>query len=278
MWHYSRQIMLTISGSLLAGFSLAQEPDFIMFPHQLHVEDMEMECETCHSSVRDATDLSTRLLPVKDDCAVCHDVYDTCEMCHANPDEPRPLSESVPTSGQTFSHAFHLQRFDDCTTCHDYILDDIDEAPPDGWEKADCQTCHATHKPVSHTVDWIPLHGMEVTMASQDYCSLCHTQNSCDQCHQYQPFEISTHPVDFIQVHGFEARAGQMDCASCHDLVQDCVQCHQRNSFMPMDHNFSDWINLTGGGGAHADAAFDAPNVCQACHVSTADETCQRCH
>ena len=59
-----------------AGFASlnAQEAvlDIITFSHQLHIEDVEVECETCHEGAADSTYYG---FPTMDVCSECHEDY-----------------------------------------------------------------------------------------------------------------------------------------------------------------------------------------------------------
>ncbi len=268
--------------SILMALSLiwAQESDQIPFPHDFHVQDAEIECLTCHENANESESvLNQSLLPTMETCSDCHDTEDDCSVCHTNPDDPLPLEASRPPYTQDFSHQYHLARIPDCLTCHEYILDDNGEQPGKLWTLDDCRGCHQQKKPEFHTLDWRQNHGLGMNLASQERCQVCHTPESCDQCHQLQPFEQKIHQGDYIQRHGFEARTGVTDCGSCHDVEQTCYTCHRQRLIMPLDHSFPSWVNeISGDGGHHGEAAMDSPEICQVCHLLDQDATCFRCH
>ena len=60
----------------------SRNKSIIKFSHSVH--DGMAECADCHSAVSESQNMSGSLLPVKEDCAACHDVDDddNCEMCH----------------------------------------------------------------------------------------------------------------------------------------------------------------------------------------------------
>ena len=49
--------------------------------------------------------------------------------------------------------------------------------------KRDCQSCHMTVKPASHTASWIPQHPAQAKSAGAA-CTFCHQQRDCNGCHQ----------------------------------------------------------------------------------------------
>ncbi len=249
-----------------------------MFPHQFHIEDMELSCDDCHGGVTEAVDLAVRLLPEKDDCLSCHDgdtATEDCEACHADSDDPLPFSESQILSGMDFSHQNHLATALRCEQCHAAIANDDGSALPSSWHQDDCQNCHENNAPNSHTIEWLWLHGVDVTIQTSSSCNTCHQQASCDACHQAQEVEPRSHPAGFLIGHGLEAYAGLSDCSICHSR-NDCSGCHAQNLVMPLDHSFPDWA--TQSGGLHAENAMDDPDICLVCHQPAVDQSCTGCH
>lgn len=277
---YRFSVFLLLSWAVLS----AQEPDHIYFPHDFHVTEVEIECSTCHENASTSSSvLNESLLPTMETCGYCHEIDDddNCELCHTNPDEPRPISESRPAYKQDFTHQYHLQKRPDCLTCHSYILDDDGTNPGKLWVLDDCRSCHQQQKPEFHTLAWTKSHGLGMNLASQTRCQVCHTPESCDNCHELQPFNQKVHTGDFIQRHGFEARTGVTDCESCHDIEETCYSCHRQQIIMPLDHNTPNWVNTLQGDGSqnqHGEAAMDTPEICQVCHRADQDGTCLKCH
>ncbi|MFQ6675661.1 MAG: cytochrome c3 family protein [Fidelibacterota bacterium] len=268
---------------ILVFFLTAQERDHIVFPHEPHVEEMELECLQCHEGVEESVSLDVRLLPDEESCLECHDgdvATDECSACHANAENPMTYREHPMRTGPPFSHAFHLTQRPDCALCHAHILEDDGLALPTVWEERDCRACHSHVRPDDHGMDWTSIHGSQVSPVTEETCMLCHTQASCDDCHQLQQFETKIHPVSYLLNHGFDARSGVADCSVCHDIRTYCRDCHRQESLMPIDHNLPDWARLPGvraDGGMHAEAALDAPEVCLVCHEPQSS-TCLRCH
>lgn len=269
---------------LIAVFFLtAQDRDYIVFPHQFHVEEMDLECAQCHEGVEESASLHLRYLPEEESCLVCHDgdlATDACSACHASPDNPMTYRERPKRPGPVFSHLFHVDRRPECGQCHAYIYADDGLALPTEWKQSDCRACHEQVRPDNHRVDWVGIHGFEVNSITQQNCMLCHTQVTCDDCHQLQQFEATVHPVSYLLNHGFDARSGITDCTVCHNIRSYCQDCHRQDLVMPMDHNIPDWVGLPGiveDGGRHATAALDVPDVCLACHEPET-QTCLRCH
>jgi len=281
MWHFR---FFLIAPLFVLSLILGQEKDFIIFPHQLHLDDLELECDLCHEDVAESISLTTRLLPEKDICSDCHDddtATDECSACHKNEEDPQPYRERPFRPGPIFSHSFHLEKRPNCTDCHEYIYTDEGDSPSKVWMEGNCQDCHQSIRPEHHTLNWVSIHGTQVNQTTLQNCNLCHRSTSCDACHQLQQFEPKVHPVAYLLSHGFDARMGVLDCSSCHDVLYDCQNCHRQNSVMPMDHNLLNWVGsefMLENGGMHSSAALDAPEICQACHNPASENTCLRCH
>lgn len=277
MWRFKITIILF---PLIILFGQSQ--DRILFQHSLHVDDLELTCEECHTGIREADGPSWNIFPEMDLCLQCHDgatADDACEYCHSDPDDQVPFSESWKVSGLGFSHAIHLTESVDCSKCHNYIDDDDEIGFPNVWNESDCQACHTDLDtgPKSHNLAWNQLHGSEVNSSTDNNCALCHTNNSCEECHRLQQFTPETHPVDYLFAHGFDAKAGVMECSTCHEIIEDCYSCHIENNVMPMNHNFHNWVNLEDGG-LHGDFAESEAELCATCHLPSRDSSCLKCH
>jgi hypothetical protein len=276
MLKYNAIILICLS------FLFSQETDQIFFPHDFHIEDMELECSDCHLDVRQSESLKDRLLPDKDVCLSCHDgdtAGDDCELCHTNPDKPLPYPKLSVRTGPSFSHKQHLVKFEDCLSCHSGQESNDGTSPGFIWKEKDCQACHDYQKPKSHIASWKNVHGLVMNDYLEDNCSFCHNNNFCDNCHQYQQFTLNIHNSDYLSIHGLEASSGVLECSTCHSREDDCTSCHKKQNVMPLNHSFPNWAGVyLPNGGEHGASAIDAADVCQVCHESSGDPTCLRCH
>ena len=277
MWRF-KIIILFVPFLLLIG----QENNGILFPHQLHIEDVELTCEECHVGVTDADGPSWDIFPKMDYCAECHEDNTEdgdCSFCHRNPGNLQSYNNFWKSSGLDFSHKKHLAKTDDCLKCHSYINEDEDATDyPNVWAMSDCQSCHMDmdNGPSSHDLAWKQLHGSEVNSSTSGNCALCHTNNSCEECHQLQAFTPKAHPVDYLLAHSFDAKAGVTECSTCHEIIEDCYTCHVTNQIMPMNHNFHNWVSTEGG--IHIDYAESEAELCATCHIPSEDSSCLKCH
>lgn len=276
MWRYSLILLVPLS------LAWTQERDRIIFPHDFHLEEMELDCDHCHAGVSASQSLRERLLPAMESCSDCHDgdtAGEECELCHSAPEEPISYPSLAPREGPDFAHQFHLLKGLDCSTCHSGIYSDDGSAARGDWTTADCYRCHQSRRPENHALDWVSTHGLDLGHRVQESCRLCHTQSSCDRCHQLQQFELEVHPVAYLLRHGFEARSGEKECSTCHAVTTDCYRCHRDNGVMPLDHNLPGWAGpFLDDGGSHGEAALEEPEICQTCHLPASDRTCLRCH
>ena len=136
--------------------------DSIIFPHNYHIEDEELECNVCHADVEMSSSLQGSLLPLMEVCGDCHDVDEDCEMCHESPDDADTYPVSGSTSGTDFSHLFHLQSFSDCSRCHTQTIEDDGLTPRPEWQSWNCSACHQENKPQDHDITWKEFHGMSL--------------------------------------------------------------------------------------------------------------------
>jgi hypothetical protein len=255
------KISLFIIPLLVIGLNAQSES----FPHQLHIEDVELACDECHDNVAESASLESRLIPDGEICADCHG-------------ESMPFTVR-PVLTEAFSHKYHISKTFECSNCHGAITGDDADGPSKIWSESDCQACHSTHPPSSHTLEWSSVHGLEVISSTEKNCRTCHGQKFCDMCHQLQQFTPVVHSVDYILSHSFDAKSGMLECSSCHDIVADCYSCHSENQIMPMNHNFLDWVGFQfDAGGLHSTAALEEPDLCHTCHIPASDATCLKCH
>ncbi len=176
------------------------ETQGLIFSHDLHVNDEEIDCLDCHPSdgIETSQYASDRLLPDEEACMMCHDDWKedgNCESCHQG--TQTITSRIIPAANFLFSHKNHLDdnRFE-CAVCHNDMVG-IENLPPlpqmsdcvschlDQQETTDCYDCHESNqiiRPKNHTWNWVQDHGIAAMSASND-CLECHVQISCDDCH-----------------------------------------------------------------------------------------------
>ncbi len=267
----------------------AEEPDRIIFPHDLHFEE-ELDCDACHDGAATSTMATDYLLPDMDACSDCHDVddEDECAMCHTNADEAGEYDRPV-YGANLFAHAAHLVGELDCASCHGKPTAAQPTVPgkPDcrvchetAEEYADCRLCHAAAQnllPVNHTTTWSNSHGL-CARENPDQCWQCHTETSCQDCHAGDNVRPRSHRLNYAFDHALDARGNQMQCATCHLEPTYCSNCHIAERVLPQDHSQVGWVR-NNGGGYHATEGLFNLESCIACHDTGAEEpTCARCH
>lgn len=200
-------IFLVTVGFLLVGAMSSVKDDKpisnegrIKFSHSLH-KDL-VDCQDCHSSVKESVSLKDQLLPNHDNCASCHEVDndEECSTCHYG-DNFEALVKSE--TKLYFNHKLHLNNTDiKCESCHqglsevDYSWQALGAHPP-------METCYGCHN--------------DKTVAS-NACESCHisTVNLLPQDHKV---------VSFAKTHKFAAQQFNSNCVMCHDN-QSCEDCH----------------------------------------------------
>ncbi len=303
--HYKIILFSTIfSLCLLSTVYGDGDRDKIIFPHAFHVEDMEVACDDCHSTVSTSTALTHDLLPTMDRCLECHDgdtASEDCEVCHTNADEPDTYGWQ-PTDGLLFPHQLHVPK-NDCAECHPAIAAaealQIRQTP----SMQQCMSCHATplsdsgcyqcHRslegklPANHDLNWSKTHGLSAVGGASD-CSSCHQEQDCESCHAAIQMEKTVHPANYEFTHAGDFLGFTTECSTCHAMPQDCQFCHNLHATMPMSHNLPGWANKrqpgysssSGGPQYHQQEALDNPDYCLVCHEPATDLTCLRagCH
>jgi c(7)-type cytochrome triheme protein len=246
----------------------SRNQSIIKFSHSAH--DGISECADCHSAVSESINLSGSLLPVKDDCAACHDVDDddNCSMCHYE-DVYEALEPG--SSALLFNHKLHI--------------DD---------QELECEQCHSGIWEVNYSFESTSVNpGME-------QCYTCHNNttvaaNACEQCH------ISTvnllpqdhMAVGFMKNHKF---ANEDNCQMCHEMETFCADCHvatigidetnlSNDFYTPYSpHNYVDGtkqqiitrVHDLNYRFTHGIDAKGKTNDCQSCHQI--ETFCAECH
>jgi len=178
---------LISSVGVLAGDidDMPSDPEGAMFSHQLHVVDMELDCDSCHA---DAFEQEFGAAEAKGDytmaaleegryCGICHDgdtafgVKDaeTCITCHGSDmKQPKTIVFTAPAKAVTFNHEVHTEDFGlECSSCHNDLFK--------------MKMGNAETKPDEFT--------MEALYAGK-YCGACHngddafaSDTKCTTCH-----------------------------------------------------------------------------------------------
>ncbi len=244
----------------------------IKFSHQLHVGDVEVACEDCHTGVLESTSLSDRLLPEKDVCADCHDTDDddNCETCHYE-DVYEPLVRME--SALYFSHSQHLGDDANCEFCHqgfsevDYSSELENSNPPmstcyqchnnQSLASNVCESCHKTTAdlvPDTHQrLGFLDNHKITALQANAD-CAMCHDNNFCESCHVSTiGLDVANSKTDFYtpySPHRLIDNENMQQITLVHELNYryfhgidakgrdfECQTCHQTETFCAECHN-----------------------------------------
>jgi len=284
-----KSLLLILLLSLVAASVLAEQPDRIIFPHDIHFAE-EITCDNCHEGAAASNAATDRLLPEMDVCADCHDVEDDteCSQCHTNVDEAGEYERPIYGAAR-FAHAPHLVGDLTCSACHGEPAAAQPALPgkPDcrvchetADDYGDCRLCHAAEqslRPASHSTTWTNGHGL-LAREDQGLCYQCHTETTCQECHAGDNVRPRSHRLNYAFDHSIEARGNEMQCATCHQEPTYCSNCHIAERVLPMDHSQGGWVNLSDGGRHAIEGLFSLEN-CIACHdTGAAEPSCAQCH
>ncbi|MBS1261942.1 MAG: hypothetical protein MAG453_01279 [Calditrichaeota bacterium] len=268
-----RVLVLLAGGVAIAAFAFGGAAGSLIFPHDFHVEVVEMVCEDCHTGVIDLPEDGRSRLG-HDTCSTCHDVEDddNCALCH----EGGVYEPAAGRAGEFAGFAHNRHQALDCDQCHGDVVAAGAPAFP-GSE--DCRACHETYEaePATHRMStWLHDHGLDAQVSDAE-CAACHTQASCDDCHQGENILAGTpHPPEWKHTHYAETMYGQ-ECMVCHETRSFCTDCHR--STVPRPHPLGSEFANPETGGTHVEEAESFMITCLSCHeVETGDPVCARCH
>lgn len=224
----------------------------IVFPHGFHIEEQGLVCGDCHTAPGER--------PSEETCAICHDpvgpagpAVDECRPCHARDDLAVEAMRSPPAYADViFDHAPHVRNVDEagtsCEPCHpgvatsgagDHSVPSMAgcvECHTERGAPTTCETCHREstrdRRPPAHgRADWLRVHGREARTGldrAGDYaasCFYCHTDSSCEMCHDVEPPSDHTEAWRVV-AHGLAANVDRTRCLVCHQ-VETCERCHE---------------------------------------------------
>jgi hypothetical protein len=214
-----------------------------------------------------------------------------CAQCHGDVQEVEEATRD------------QLPRMRGCFSCHQMA-----DALSRGDAKAACDTCHikggagngAVMKTVfaegklepprwlhnaEHGPDFVERH-RRVAGADSEFCSNCHKEDFCTDCHDGRVRPRRIHPNDYLNMHAADARMQTERCQSCHREQSFCLDCHLRagvgqssptgvKSPARFHPPAQIWSGVIRGPGHHAFEAQRNLNACVSCHV---ERDCVACH
>lgn len=228
----------------------------VMFSHQRHVTTNGLACESCHGDVAHQDDVPLAPLASKPMCMDCHAQYgkaNACAECHRTIDDRwRPPSHAqawVRGHGDVVRIGSD-RSVDRCELCHQ--------------DATGCAACHHQVQPQDHDNAFRErTHGLRAEI-DRTRCAVCHTQDSCQQCHEI------TRPRSH---RGGFGEPQDRHCVSCHLPAADngCAVCHDGTpshdlaAALPANHVPSMNCRLCHGNGVYLPHP-DGGHVCTACH------------
>lgn len=230
----------------------------LVFSHRRHLErlgasgrDPNAACAACHGDV-DAVDLATRDdLPTMATCLTCHD-------------------------GRQASAA--------CSTCHLLARGGLGARLETSFRSGELRPGPGNPFGLDHGPRYDQAHSL-TALSRREQCLACHTESSCQACHDGTRKPQAIHPGDFTSTHAVAARQNRPDCSACHRLQSFCTGCHERagvglNAGAPGTPFYGGALVhppgwLTPGPQHHGVQAARNIGQCASCHR---EDTCLRCH
>jgi hypothetical protein len=293
-------IPITLNIILALAFAAYEKPQSdIIFSHQTHFVERDIECSACHKTEQSMS-AQDENIPGHDECSACHSVSnapDDCRLCHGDPDSPMGIV--MPKRELIFPHATHLGEnasSQECLTCHkgDEAMESrvIGAAYPsmeqcfqchDGLgASAECTLCHSRPAEMSllvHPPDWEHAHRFASNDGGGQNCMPCHhTESFCSDCHAGDNLVETVHDLNYRFNHGLDAKGKEFECQTCHDFDTFCIDCHSQEDAIPFNHFYSEWSPRRNSR-THADAARQDMESCASCHAEERS-TCSQpgCH
>lgn len=192
-------------------FSSAHHPyaqGEVIFSHDIH--DF-VECSVCHGDSTTEAAIAGGDLPPMRTCFQCHDgdqLTQDCETCHQlnrHLRKPRFHTGQWQTQHKKMAYDESYK----CGLCH---------------QQSECQQCHSTWKPQSHTLRFKRSTHGRMAVKDRRSCATCHETDFCENCHSQPPPD---HTLSFVAGgHGQAARIRTRSCLTCHRFEDTCAQCH----------------------------------------------------
>ncbi len=271
---------------------LVPAPTGLIFPHKAHLEsriksrsaarrtraeainkivpfikegtlEQQIDCLTCHESVKDSEEATDKHEPEMKTCRKCHEISEeNCALCHDNLGE----RDFVPASHYFTWLQGHQQMASAegeslCGNCHNGEVRPADGAvfavTEEHVREEDARACAECHRgdiwpEAIHDNNRLQSHGIDA-LANQTMCDSCHQREECLTCHEARgiPF-AEVHTAGWQFDHAEKARRRLSACVACH-VEEDCLGCHQTIS----PHS-SDW---------DMDITKRNEHLCSRCHI-----------
>jgi hypothetical protein len=271
-------------------------------------------CDGCHEADHANLDAVEGNL---EGCSSCH-------VGHRPADANRVARVVLPRPNLRFDHGAHAARNIGCRQCHGAVpgkelatRDDLPkmqrcfdchaaEGPSAGDAHGECPVCHLTAEGdrlvtqfatgsmlpprwlhgADHGPGWIERH-KTVAAADSAFCSSCHAERECVDCHDGRVRPRRIHPNDWLSLHAVAAQQASSSCTDCHRQQTFCLSCHQRvgvalrapNAAAAQRGRFhppsSIWTEPPRTAGHHAWQAQRNLDACVSCHT---ERDCAACH
>jgi hypothetical protein len=240
----------------------------LKFDHRAHAV-RNIPCQRCHGAVENVELATREQLPRMRGCLDCHRAR-----------EGESGAATVQENTSSGARAAELAS-GACSTCHLTEGGRLMTNFPSGELLPPRWMHDAEHGP-----DWIERH-RSVAGADSRFCSSCHSEKDCADCHDGRVRPRRIHPNDFLSMHPIAARQNSASCTSCHRQQSFCLSCHQRTGVAASGPfgNFTTrgrfhppkavWTDGPRSSRHHAWEAQRNLNTCTSCH---SERDCATCH
>lgn len=216
----------------------------IKFNHKIHIADLGIKCEDCHTAAAKSQTLRDNLNPKEATCGTCHDIKDqkNCTFCHYD-NKYRKLDYKK--AELNFSHKYHIEtEKKQCTDCHQGLekVKYSKESPTVFPKMETCISCHNNQKaaanceschtnltsltPKNHKqTNFLNEHKMVFEVSSNNNCMMCHSDNFCQVCHSSSKYSGQNKSDDFYAPYYTKEGGTRID----RDALQKLTTAHNIN-------------------------------------------------
>lgn len=215
---------LLIIAVLCLASQLSAQPAEPRFSHQIHLQQANVTCITCHQAAAESTAATDGNMPAANVCLECHTGDQLPKVDTSFLSEKEPAERTF-----RFNHQFHLQMGNVAPLLAAAIESGSYLGKPgDMLEHLNTENaCEGCHRGLEQT----DVAG-KVNLPQMSDCLVCHSEIhnpfSCEKCHlEGVNLMPATHTRDFVDTHS-TGRLGldKSTCLPCHGRNFACMGCH----------------------------------------------------
>jgi c(7)-type cytochrome triheme protein len=220
----------------------------VLFSHSKHLAKKSprgtpaFSCAVCHEGNKTRKRYTMADMYKGKSCGACHNGKQTfdiheCSTCHQVKEIVYQVKETGPTP---FSHALHLKKYTDCSSCHTKLYKTANNPKVSMAEMEKGRSCGACHNGKQ-------AFGIDL----------------CSKCHESPEVTYKAPPApDAIFSHTFHTSA--YNCKDCHtSIVHPDMKANKRSSMADME------MGASCGSCHDGNTAFSVKVDCLKCHKSS---------